>query len=121
LQSFVDATVLKPLKVVMNLGNGVAGPALNAIATALGPNAPQIEFIRVHNQPDHTFPNDIPNPLLPENHAAKADVVMEHDANLGVAFDGDFDRCFFFDEKGQFIDGEYIVGVLADVCPRQSA
>ena len=99
----------------MNSGNGAAGPTFNAIATALGQNAPQIEFIRVHHQPDHTFPNGIPNPLLPENHAATADVVMENDANLGVAFDGDFDRCFFLDEKGQFIDGEYIVGVLADV------
>ena len=105
----------------MNSGNSAAGPTFNAIATALGQNAPQIEFIRVHHQPDHTFSNGISNPLLPENHAATADVVMENDANLGVAFDGDFDRCFFLDEKGQFIDGEYIVGVLADVCPRQSA
>ena len=115
LLSFVDATVLKPLKVVVNSGNGAAGPTFDAIATALGQNAPQIEFIRVQHQPDHTFPNGIPNPLLPENHAATADVVMENDANLGVAFDGDFDRCFFFDEKGHFIDGEYIVGLLADV------
>jgi phosphomannomutase len=109
----LDATVLKPLKVVVNSGNSAAGPTFNAIATALGQNAPQIEFIRVHHQPDHTFSNGISNPLLPENHAATADVVMENDANLGVAFDGDFDRCFFLDEKGQFIDGEYIVGVLA--------
>ena len=83
---------------MVNSGNGAAGPTFNAIATALGQNAPQIEFIRVQHQPDHTFPNGIPNPLLPENHAATADVVMENDANVGVAFDGDFDRCFFFDE-----------------------
>ena len=106
LQSFVDVTVLKPLKVVVNSGNGAASPTFNAISTALGQNAPQIEFIRVHHQPDYTFPNGISKPLFPENHSATADVVMENDANLGVAFDGDFDRCFFFDEKGQFIDGE---------------
>ncbi len=115
LLSFVDTTVLKPLKVVVNSGNGAAGPTFDAISTALGQKAPHIEFIRVHHKPDHTFPNGIPNPLLPENHAATADVVMEENAHLGVAFDGDFDRCFFFDEKGQFIDGEYIVGLLADV------
>ena len=97
------------------MGNGAAGPTFDAIATALGYKTPNIEFIRVHHQPEHTFPNGIPNPLLPENHAATADVVVAENANLGVAFDGDFDRCFFFDERGQFIDGEYIVGLLADV------
>ena len=79
LLSFVDATVLKPLKVVVNSGNGAAGPTFDAIATALGQNAPQIEFIRVQHQPDHTFPNGIPNPLLPENHAATADVGKARD------------------------------------------
>jgi len=115
LMSFVDATVLSPLKVVVNSGNGAAGPTFDAIASALGQKNPNIEFVRVHHQPDHTFPNGIPNPLLPENHAATADVVLDTNAQLGVAFDGDFDRCFFFDEQGQFIDGEYIVGLLADV------
>ena len=115
LLTFVDTRVLTHLKVVVNSGNGAAGPTFDAIAMALGHKTPNIEFIRVHHQPDHTFPNGIPNPLLPENHAATADVVVAENANLGVAFDGDFDRCFFFDEKGQFIDGEYIVGLLADV------
>ena len=69
-----------------------------------------LEFIRVHHTPDATFPNGIPNPLLPENHPATADVVKAKKADFGVAFDGDFDRCFFFDETGQFVPGEYVVG-----------
>ena len=70
-------------------------------------------IIRLHNTPDATFPNGIPNPLLPENHAITADLVKSEAANFGVAFDGDFDRCFFFDEAGKFIPSEYIVGLLA--------
>ena len=74
-----------------------------------------LEFIRVHHTPDTTFPNGIPNPLLPENHPATADVVRAEAADFGVAFDGDFDRCFFFDETGQFVPGEYVVGLLASI------
>jgi phosphomannomutase len=74
-----------------------------------------MEFIRVHHTPDATFPNGIPNPLLPENHATTADVVKAEKADFGVAFDGDFDRCFFFDETGQFVPGEYVVGLLATI------
>ncbi len=113
--SFVNLNVLRPLRVVVNSGNGAAGPSFDAIACELGLRGAPIEFIRVHHDSDHTFPNGIPNPLLPENHAATADVVLREGADLGVAFDGDFDRCFFFDESGQFVPGEYVVGLLASV------
>ena len=115
LLSFIDTTCLTAMKVVVNSGNGAAGPTFDAVADALGEMTNALDFVRVHHEPDHTFPNGIPNPLLSENHAATADVVVETGASLGVAFDGDFDRCFFFDERGQFVDGEYIVGLLADV------
>lgn len=113
--SFVDVGSLRPLRVVVNSGNGAAGPSFDAIAAELGRRGAPVEFIRVHHDPDHTFPNGIPNPLLPENHAATADVVLREGADLGVAFDGDFDRCFFFDGRGQFVPGEYVVGLLASV------
>jgi len=113
--SFVDVSALRPLRVVVNSGNGAAGPSFDAIATELESRGAPIEFVRVHHVPDHTFPNGIPNPLLPENHAATANVVMRESADLGVAFDGDFDRCFFFDGSGQFVPGEYVVGLLASI------
>ena len=113
--SFVDVDALRPLKVVVNSGNGAAGPAFDAIAARLMDLGAPIDFIRVHHTPDHTFPNGIPNPLLPENHAATTDVVRAHGADMGVAFDGDFDRCFFFDEVGQFVPSEYVVGLLASI------
>jgi phosphomannomutase len=113
--SFVDVKSLQPLKLVVNSGNGAAGPTFDAIADRLLSLDAPLEFIRVHHTPDATFPNGIPNPLLPENHSATADVVQAEGADLGVAFDGDFDRCFFFDETGQFIPGEYVVGLLASV------
>ena len=113
--SFVDVGALRPLRVVVNSGNGAAGPSFDAIAAELGRRGAPVEFIRVHHDPDHSFPNGIPNPLLPENHAATADVVLREGADLGVAFDGDFDRCFFFDGRGQFVPGEYVVGLLASV------
>ena len=113
--SFVDVDVLRPLKVVVNSGNGAAGPTFDAIAARLMDLSVPIDFMRLHHSPDHTFPNGIPNPLLPENHAATADVVLAHGADMGVAFDGDFDRCFFFDEVGQFVPGEYLVGLLASI------
>ena len=75
----------------------------------------RLQFIRVHHEPDHTFPNGIPNPLLPENHAVTGDVVKRERADFGVAFDGDFDRCFFFDASGDFVPGEYVVGLLASI------
>ena len=113
--SFVDVTALRPLKIVVNSGNGAAGPTFDAIVDRLlGLGAP-LDFVRVHHIPDATFPNGIPNPLLPKNHSATADVVKAEGADFGVAFDGDFDRCFFFDEIGQFMPGEYVIGLLASI------
>jgi phosphomannomutase len=115
LLNFVDVKSLRPLKIVVNSGNGAAGPTFDAIADRLTELGAPLEFIRVHHTPDATFPNGIPNPLLPENHSATADVVKDEKADFGVAFDGDFDRCFFFDETGQFMPGEYVVGLLASI------
>ena len=105
---YVDPSALKPLKLVVNAGNGGAG----SIVDLLAPHLP-FEFIRVHHQPDGNFPNGIPNPLLPENRQATADAVKQHGADMGIAWDGDFDRCFFFDEHARFIEGYYLVGLLA--------
>ena len=113
--NFIYVEALRPLKVVVNSGNGAAGPTFDAVALRLLELGAPLEFIRVHHTPDATFPNGIPNPLLPKNHPATADVVKAENADFGVAFDGDFDRCFFFDETGQFVPGEYVVGLLASI------
>ena len=97
------------LKVVVNAGNGGAG----LIVDQLEPHLP-FEFIKVHHQPDGTFPNGVPNPMLLENQASTADVIRRTGADVGLAWDGDYDRCFFFDEHGQFIEGYYLVGLLAE-------
>ncbi len=110
---FVDIAALRPLTVLVNAGNGTAGPTFDAIADELARRGAALRFVRVNHQPDPAFPNGIPNPLLPENQPMTADAVRAHGADLGVAWDGDFDRCFFFDETGAFIPGEYIVGLLA--------
>jgi len=112
--SFIDVSKLKPLKLVMNSGNGAAGPALDAIEKQLIDSGVNIEFIKVHHTPDSKFPNGIPNPLLPECRADTTNAVKEHNADMGIAWDGDFDRCFLFDENGNFIEGYYIVGLLAE-------
>lgn len=109
LLSFIDAGALRPLKVVVNAGNGAAGPTLDLIE----PHLP-LEFIKIHHEPNGDFPNGIPNPMLEENRAPTIAAVREHGADLAVAWDGDFDRCFFFDENGRFIEGYYIVGLLAE-------
>jgi len=114
LMGFVTPTDLKPLKIVVNAGNGAAGPSFDALAEALSVAGASAEFIRVHHAPDAAFPNGIPNPLLPENHSKTADVVRREGADFGVAFDGDFDRCFLFDEEGDFVPGEYVIGLLAE-------
>lgn len=108
LKKFYDPSKIKPLKVVVNAGNGTAGLALNA----LEPNLP-IKMIKIFNEPDSKFPNGVPNPLLVENRKFTSDAVIKNQADLGVAWDGDYDRCFFFDENGNFIEGYYIVGLLA--------
>lgn len=110
---FVEVGVLRPMKILVNAGNGTAGPTFDVIAAELASRGAPLEFIRINHDPDAAFPNGIPNPLLEENQPMTADAVRQHGADLGLAWDGDFDRCFFFDENGRFIAGEYIVGLLA--------
>tara|TARA_R110000822_G_scaffold60287_13_gene150269 strand:- start:2360 stop:3706 length:1347 start_codon:yes stop_codon:yes gene_type:complete len=114
LLTYVDKSKLKPLKIVVNSGNGTAGPVLDALQSHL-----PFEFIKVNHEPDGTFPNGIPNPLLPENRHHTTDAVRAHGADFGIAWDGDFDRCFLFDESGEFIEGYYIVGLLAEAFLRK--
>ena len=114
LLSYVDVAKLRPLKVVVNAGNGGAG----LIVDALEPHLP-FEFIKLNHAPDGTFPHGVPNPMLEENRAVTADAVRAHGADVGLAWDGDYDRCFFFDEAGRFIEGYYLVGLLAEVFLRQ--
>lgn len=99
---------LQPMKIVVNPGNGCAGPIIDLLESSL-----PFTFIRMNETPDGTFPNGVPNPLLPEKRAVTADAVRAHGADLGIAWDGDFDRCFFYDENGRFVEGYYIVGLLA--------
>ncbi|MEE4118943.1 MAG: phosphomannomutase [Paracoccaceae bacterium] len=111
--SFVEVGALGPLKILVNSGNGAAGPTFDAIAAALEAAGAPLVFERMWHDPDPAFPNGIPNPLLPENQPSTAEAVRAAGADFGVAFDGDFDRCFFFDETGAFVPGEYVVGLLA--------
>ena len=106
---YIDMESLKPLKIVCNAGNGVAGSVIDQLES----NFP-FDFIKMHHEPDGNFPNGVPNPLLVENRQPTIDAINTNQADLGVAWDGDFDRCFFFDEKGRFIEGYYIVGLLAE-------
>jgi len=108
LLGYVDPSSMRPLKVVVNAGNGGAGGVIDLLDEYL-----PLEFIRIQHEPDGSFPNGIPNPLLPGNRIVTADAVRQHGADLGLAWDGDFDRCFFFDAMGEFIEGYYIVGLLA--------
>ncbi len=119
LLSYINVYDLKPMKVVVNAGNGAAGHVIDAIESLFNDKKIPIRFIKVHHQPDATFPNGIPNPLLPENRADTANAVIKHQAHLGIAWDGDFDRCFLFDENGEFIEGYYIVGLLAEAFLQQ--
>lgn len=113
LLTYIDLSQIKPLKLVVNAGNGAAGHVIDAIEQQFMQRLVPVEFIKVHHDANGNFPNGIPNPLLPENRAATRDAVLAHQADLGIAWDGDFDRCFLFDETGQFIEGYYIVGLLA--------
>ena len=108
--SFVDTTQLEALKILVNAGNGCAGPVIDAMEDLL-----PFEFHKINHPPDGSFPNGIPNPLLPENRSVTAKAVVELGADLGIAWDGDFDRCFFFDENGQFIDNYYLIGMISKV------
>jgi len=113
--SFVDVSALKPLHIVVNAGNGAAGAIFDAIAETL-----PLKVTRIQHEADGNFPNGVPNPMLEECQRITAQAVLEHSADLGIAWDGDFDRCFFFDEKGQFIEGYYLVGLLAEQLLRRS-
>ncbi|MBQ0956167.1 phosphomannomutase CpsG [Serratia symbiotica] len=113
LLSYIDTTALKPMKLVINSGNGAAGHVIDEIERRFKRDNIPVSFVKVHHQPDGNFPNGIPNPLLPECRDDTAKAVLAHQADMGIAFDGDFDRCFLFDEQGSFIEGYYIVGLLA--------
>ncbi len=105
---YVDASEMKPLTLVVNAGNGMAGMAIDGLEKHL-----PVNLIKIHHEPDGNFPNGIPNPMLADNRASTIDAVVENNADMGIAWDGDFDRCFLFDENGAFIEGYYIVGLLA--------
>ena len=110
---FADPVALRPLHLLVNCGNGAAGPTFDALAEALQAKGAPFRYTRLHHDPDGSFPNGIPNPLLPENQPVTAQAVVAAGADIGIAFDGDFDRCFFFDEAGEFVPGEYVVALLA--------
>jgi phosphomannomutase len=112
--SYVDTASLKPLKIVVDAGNGGAGRVVDLLEQHL-----PFEFIKLHHNADGNFPNGVPNPLLPENRVAATAAVRDHGADLGLGWDGDFDRCFFYDEDGSFIEGYYVVGLLAEAFLKQ--
>ncbi|MBT4838503.1 MAG: phosphomannomutase [Methylococcales bacterium] len=109
LLSYINLDEIKDYNVVMNPGNGCASLATDILSERIPGN-----FIKIHNEPDGHFPNGIPNPLLPENRGVTIDAIGKNKADLGIAWDGDFDRCFFFDENGRFIEGYYLVGLFAE-------
>lgn len=113
LMSFIDTNKLTPLKVVINSGNGSAGPVVDLIEQRLADCGAPITLIKVHHTPDGGFPNGIPNPMILANRQSTKQAIIHHQADLGIAFDGDFDRCFLFDARGEFVEGSYVVGMLA--------
>ena len=113
LMGYIQPQNIRPLKLVMNAGNGAAGHIIDAIEDKFKELQLPVEFIKINNEADGNFPNGIPNPILVENRSSTSEAVIQHQADMGIAWDGDFDRCFLFDEKGQFIEGYYIVGLLA--------
>lgn len=113
LLSYIDLSKLTPKKLVINSGNGAAGHIIDAIEAQFKARNVPVEFVKVHNNPDGNFPNGIPNPILHENREDSIKAVLANQADAGIAFDGDFDRCFLFDEKGNFIEGYYVVGLLS--------
>lgn len=113
LMGYIAPKNIKPLKLVVNAGNGAAGHVIDEIERQFSALNINVQFIKVHHEPDPIFPHGIPNPLLIENRQSTIDAVIEHQADMGIAWDGDFDRCFLFDETGAFVEGYYIVGLLA--------
>ncbi|PPE61369.1 phosphomannomutase/phosphoglucomutase [Pectobacterium brasiliense] len=114
LMGYIKPDNFKPLKLVINSGNGAAGHVIDALEEQFNKLNMPVTFIKVHHEADGSFPNGIPNPLLPECRKDTSDAVIAHSADMGIAFDGDFDRCFLFNHLGEFIEGYYIVGLLAD-------
>ncbi|OEE76869.1 phosphomannomutase/phosphoglucomutase [Vibrio ordalii] len=114
LMGYITPANIKPMKLVINSGNGAAGHVIDELEKRFVELNIPLEIIKVHHEEDGNFPNGIPNPLLPECRADTANAVKVHKADMGIAFDGDFDRCFLFDENGGFIEGYYIVGLLAE-------
>ena len=114
LMDYIDLSAIKPMKLVMNAGNGAAGHVVDAVEKRFIDSGVPVEIVKIHNEQDGNFPNGIPNPILHENRAPTIDAVLEHKADMGIAWDGDFDRCFLVDEKGNFLEGYYIVGLLAE-------
>jgi phosphomannomutase len=114
LLDYIDPAKFTPLKLVVNIGNGAAGHVIDALAHRFQALNTPLQLITLHPEPDPTFPHGIPNPLLPDNRHDTIAAVQSHRADVGIAFDGDFDRCFFFDENGRFIEGYYVVGLLAE-------
>ena len=115
IMTYVKIDNFKDIKIVINSGNGAAGHVIDAIEDRFNKSGSTIKIIKIHNEPDGTFPNGIPNPLLPERRQDTINAVKYHEADMGIAFDGDFDRCFFFDNNGKFVEGYYIVGLLAEI------
>ncbi|MDO4426722.1 MAG: phosphomannomutase CpsG [Moraxella sp.] len=113
LLSYINLSNLTPLKVVVNCGNGSAAPVVDLLENEFNKQNAPISFIKINHEPDGSFPNGIPNPMIVANRTVTSQAVLDNGANLAIAFDGDFDRCFFFDETGRFIEGTYLVGVLA--------
>ncbi|MHC8360862.1 phosphohexomutase domain-containing protein [Pseudomonas sp. LS2P72] len=114
LLTYVDVSTLKPLKILADPGNGAAGPVLQALAARL-----PLQWVFINEVPDGHFPNGVPNPLLPENRELTRQALLENQCDMGLAWDGDFDRCFFFDADGRFIEGYYLVGLLAEMLLKQ--
>jgi len=121
LMGYIEPANFTPLKLLVNAGNGAAGPAIDAVEAAFKKLNIPVELIKICHEPDGTFPNGIPNPILIENRSLTSDAVLKHGADMGIAWDGDFDRCFLFDEQGRFIEGYYIVGLLAEAFLQKEA
>ena len=111
---YIKPSALEPLKLVVNAGNGAAGHVIDAIEQQFKAASVSVEFVKIHHEPDGNFPHGIPNPLLHDCRQSTIDAVVKHKADMGIAWDGDFDRCFLFDEQGQFVEGYYIVGLLGE-------
>lgn len=119
LMGYITPNNIKPLKLVVNAGNGAAGHVIDEIERQFSILNIDVQFIKIHHQPDPSFPHGIPNPLLTENRQSTIDAILAHNADMGIAWDGDFDRCFLFDETGAFVEGYYIVGLLAQAFLQQ--